>query len=361
MKQFRLKNLFIGIAVTAALASCHKDKKVTPTTDNPTDTAKTAMYILNQGNFNANNSTLTYYNFTTKLLVPDQFSVVNGRGLGDTGNDIKIYGSKMYITVNVSSTVEVLDAKTAKSIKKISFFNNTVARQPRSIAFYKNNAFITSYDGTVAVLDTATLEVSKYITVGRNPEQLVVANNKLYVANSGGLDFGNPDQTVSVVDLTTLTETKKITVGVNPVSIAADSYGDVYVVSFGDYDKVGPALTIINTTTDAVKSQTDLNAAYGTPIVISGDFAYLITADNKIQVYNVKTESVASTSFITDATVVVRPYALKVDDGTGELFVTDATKDYTTNGTIIAFDKNGKFEYSLATGINPGAIAFVRK
>jgi YVTN family beta-propeller protein len=359
MKQLKLKSLFIGIAVITVLASCHKDKKIEPT-DTPADTLKTAMYILNQGNFNANNSTLTYYNFTSKLLVPDQFKTVNSRGLGDTGNDIKIYGSKMYITVNVSSTVEVVDAKTARSIKQISFFNNTVARQPRSIAFYKNMALITSYDGTVAVLDTATLAVTKYIQVGRNPEQLVVANNKLYVANSGGLDFGNPDKTVSVVDLTTLTETKKITVGVNPVSIAADSYGDVYVVSFGDFDKIGPALTVINTSTDAVKSQTNLNAAYGTPIVVAGDLAYLITADNKIQVYNVKTESVVSASFITDGTVVTTPYGIKADVSTGELFITDA-KDYKSNGEVFAFDKNGKKEYSLTTGISPGAIAFVKK
>jgi YVTN family beta-propeller protein len=359
MKHLKLKSLFIGIAVITVLASCHKDK-INPNNEKPADTLKTAMYILNQGNFNANNSTLTYYNFTSKLLVPDQFKTVNSRGLGDTGNDIKIYGSKMYITVNVSSTVEVVDAKTARSIKQISFFNNTVARQPRSIAFYKNMALITSYDGTVAVLDTASLAVTKYIQVGRNPEQLVVANNKLYVANSGGLDFGNPDKTVSVIDLTTLTETKKITVGVNPVSIAADSYGDIYVVSFGDFDKIGPALTVINTGTDAVKSQTNLNAAYGTPIVVAGDLAYLVTADNKIQVYNVKTKSVVSASFITDGTVVTTPYGIKADGSTGELFITDA-KDYKSNGEVFAFDKNGKKEYSLTTGISPGAIAFVKK
>jgi proline racemase len=36
--------------------------------------------------------------------------------LGDVGNDIKIYGSKLYIVVNVSNKIEVLDAKTAKRI-----------------------------------------------------------------------------------------------------------------------------------------------------------------------------------------------------------------------------------------------------
>ncbi|MEN0055360.1 MAG: YncE family protein [Mucilaginibacter sp.] len=361
MKQLKLKNLFIGVAAISSLASCHKDK-INPNDDKPIDplTNKAGIYILNQGAFNANNSTLTYYDYASKKLVPDQFKTINGRGLGDTGNDIKIYGSKMYIVVNVSSTVEVADAKTAKSIKKLDFFDNTVARQPRSVAFYKNMALITSYDGTVAVLDTASLTVTKYIKVGRNPEQLVVANDKLYVANSGGLDFGNPDKTVSVVDLNTLTETKKITVALNPVSIAADKYGDVYVISMGDFDKVLPSLTIINTATDAVKQQSDLSAAYGTPIITSGDFAYFVTADNKIQVFNVKTETLEKASFISDGTVVTTPFGLKIDEETGELFVTDA-KDYKSNGEVFAFDKTGKKEYSLTTGITPGAIAFVKK
>lgn len=356
MKLFKHYHFLIAVALVTILASCHKNS-VTP--DTPT-AQRAGIYVLNQGNLGSTNGTLTYYDYTSKKLTADIFSSVNARPLGDTPNDIKIYGSKMYIAVDGSGTIEVLDPKTAKSIKQLVMKTGTVSREPRSIVFNAGKAFISQYDGTVAVLDTATLTIDKYITVGRNPEQMVVSNGKLYVANSGGLSFGNPDNTVSVVSLTTLTETKKITVIANPVSIAADGYGNVYVFSAGDYNTIKPGLTIIDNTADAVKSQNATSGAYGTSIIVSGDAAYFLTADNKVQVYNVKTQTVAAANFITDATVITTPYNLAYDSLTGEAFVSDA-KNYSSNGALFAFDENGKFEYNIVTGINPGAFAFVNK
>ena len=358
MKQIKLNSLFIAFALLAVLASCHKDK-VSPNQGTP-KAQRAGIYILNQGGFGSNNSTLTYYDYTTKQLTADLFKSANGTGLGDTGNDAEIYGSKMYIVVNVSNVVDVVNAKTGKLIKQDSLVNNGAGRQPRSVAFYKGNAFITSYDGTVAVMDTASLSITKYITVGRNPEQLVVSNGKLYVANSGGLSFGNPDNTVSVIDLGTLTEAKKITVIANPVSVAADNYGHVYVLSLGDFASIKGGMTVIDNTTDAVKSQSTLSLGYNIPMAASGDFVYYPTADNKIAVYNAKTQTAGAANFITDGTAITSPYAIAVDSLSGEVFVSDA-KDYTSNGTLYAFDKTGKKEYSITTGINPGRITFVNK
>ncbi|SDP91666.1 40-residue YVTN family beta-propeller repeat-containing protein [Mucilaginibacter sp. OK268] len=371
MKQIKLSPFLMTIALAVLLSACHKDK-INPKSDTPT-ASRAGLYVLNQGIFQSNNSTLTYYDYTTKQLVPDIYSSVNGSPLGDTGNDIEIYGAKMYIVVNYSNVVDIVNAKTSKLIKQISMVNASLpapnnGRQPRSVAFYKNNAFITSYDGTVAVMDTATLTISKYITVGRNPEQLVVSNGKLYVANSGGLSFGNPDKTVSVIDLNTLTEIKKITVLPNPVSIAADDYGHVYVLSLGITDYSGtpptivapPGMTIIDNKTDVSISQTNLSLGYNIPMAVLGDFVYYVTADNKIAVYNAKTQSAAQANFITDGTVITSPFAIATDSLTDEVFVTDA-KDYSSNGTLYAFDKNGKKEYSITTGISPGKVAFVNK
>ncbi|WP_428331368.1 DUF5074 domain-containing protein [Mucilaginibacter sp.] len=353
MKQFKLNYLFIALALISVLSACHKDK-IVPKSDTPTAVTRAGLYILNQGNFGGNNSTLTYYDYTTKQLTADFFSSVNGSKLGDTGNDIEIYGSKMYITVNNSNRVDVVNAKTGKLIKQDSL------HQCRSIAFYKGNAFITSYDGYVAVMDTTTLTINKTITVGRNPEQLLISNGKLYVANSGGLSFGNPDKTVSVVDLTSLTETKKITVIADPVSLAADTYGNVYVLSLGDFASIAAGMTIIDNTTDAVKSQPAVNLGYNIPITVQGDFVYYVTADNKIAVYNAKTQTAAQTNFITDGTVITTPFAITADPLTGEIFITDA-KDYSSNGVLYAFDKTGKKEYAITTGISPGKIAIVNK
>ena len=58
------------------------------------------------------------------------------------GNDIKIYGNKMYIVVNASNKVEVLDARTVKKNKSITIENG------RSLAFANGKAYVSSYAGT---------------------------------------------------------------------------------------------------------------------------------------------------------------------------------------------------------------------
>jgi YVTN family beta-propeller protein len=353
MENFKQSIFTAAAALTLILSSCHKDK-VNP---KPAAPATDGFYVLNQGLFNANNSSLSFYSYANKTTTQDIFKDANSRGLGDTGNDIGIYGSKMYIVINISSTVEVVDPKTAKSIRQIKLFNGAAAREPRDVAFYKGNAYVSSYDGTVAIIDTATLGIKGYINVGRNPEQLAVANGKLYVANSGGLDYPNYDKTVSVIDLSAGTVTKTLTVADNPQNVGTDGNGNVYVLSAGNYNDVGPSLAVIDANTDAVKSQTNFD---GSGMVVQGTTAYFITSTNTIKVFDLKTMTATTSNFISDGTAVTTPYALAVDGSTGEVFVCDA-RDYTSAGAVYAFDKNGKKEYSISTGINPGKIAFLKQ
>ncbi len=266
----------------------------------------------------------------------------------------------MYIVVNNSNLLRIASAKTARSIKEITI------SQPRYVEFYKNYALVSSYNGTVSVIDTALLTITKTINVGRSPEQMTVVNGKLFVANSGGLDYPEFDKTVSVVDLNTLTETKKIAVIVNPISVTSDRYNNVYVLSAGNYggDATHPAvaagITIINGTTDEVRSKSNVNLGYNVPIMAYGDFVHYPTADNKIAMYNARTQTLDRANFITDGTVITSPYALAFDASVGALFIADA-KDYSSDGTLYSFNVGGQKQSSITTGINPGSIAFVNK
>lgn len=356
MKQFQQKSLLILLLAVSIFASCKKDDRSITEPETPAAERK-GLYVLCEGLFNANNTSLTYYNYDDKQLITDRFLAVNNRGLGDTGNDIKVYGSKMYIVVNVSSTLEIVDPQTGASLKKIDLKNNGVGRQPRYVVFNKNKAFISNFDGTVAVLDTASMAVEQYIKVGRNPEQMAISNGKLYVANSGGLDYPNYDNTVSVIDLNTLKEIKKITVVENPRAVAADQYGDVYVLSTGNYADVKSSMATIDSKTDVVKTQVPFN---GGSMVINGDLAYIPASSGKLKVFNVKTETVETENFISDDTEITTTYGVAVDELTGEVFVTDA-KYYTTGGEVFCFDKTGKKKYSINVGINPNNVVFINK
>ncbi len=358
MKKNLIPFLFAGLIFI--ISSCNKNDSPTPT---PPVKVTTGLYVLDEGVFNQNNTMLTYYNFSTSAQTTDFFANVNGSSLGDTGNDIVIYGGKLYIVMNVSSYVEVADALTAKEITKIDMKNGSTPRQPRYAVGYKNKLLVSSYDGTIAVIDTASLTIDKFITVGSNPEQLVVSGDKLFVANSGGLNYPEPaDSTVSVVDLSAFTETKKIVVGLDPVKMAADDNGNVFVVANGNYADILPKLVQIDANAETVKKSIDSNVYL---IRVSGDRLYATPgygADQKIIVFNTGDLSVAQSNFITDGTSIATMYGLNIDDETGDVYITDA-KDYTSPGEVFCFDKTGvkKFSFSTTPGISPDKVVFIKQ
>lgn len=320
-----------------------------------------ALLILSDGNYSLNNSTLSLYDFSSKTLTADFFQAKNGRKLGDTGNDLQQYGSKLYVVVNGSSQVEVLDARTGASLKQLPFFSGSTARQPRAITFWKDKAYVCSFDGTVARIDTAILEVDAYVGVGRNPDGIAASNNKLYVSNSGGLDYGSNlgyDNSLSVISTENFTVAKTVVVGTNPGRIKADNFGYVYVSVRGDYQTEPSRWVSIDTRTDAVSATYHLAV---TNFDISGDKAYFYHYDDAtkasgIGVFNLRTKTVETNHFIQDGTPIQTPYGITADPESGAVFITDAG-DYTSSGDVCCFSQNGVLAYKLTNvGVNPNTV-----
>lgn len=336
-----------------------------PTPEEPEPTVDNGgIYFLNSGKMGSNNAGLSFFSLNTMTMVVDTFMNVNERGLGDTANDMIVYGSKMYIAVYGSNVIEVTDLS-GKSIKQIKSSGDVLL--PRFFTSDAGKVYVSLYDGYVARLDTASLEIEAKVKVGRNPEQLAISNNKLYVANSGGLDYNTPigyDKTVSVVDLASFEETKKIEVVTNPVNLTTDSQGDVYLVSMGDYGAIPNTFQRIDPKTDEVTTITETNA---TEMASTGDKLYMIYSQydaNWNQVvsyisYDAINEKVISDNFITDGTTIAKPYKIGADPVTGYIYVT--ASDYTNNGDVYAFDASGKKLFQFEVGLNPVKAVFVKR
>src|ERR1700743_586189 len=374
MKQNLLKYSLVILACLT-IASCRK-YTMSPGPTGGTSPV-TGLYILNAGQAGA--SALSFYDLNTKQITADRYQAVNGQALGNMGNDIEVYGSKMYIAVTNSGVIDIVNAKTGRLIKQDSLLNPTAGppwygynKQPRSIAFYKGNAYISCYDGTIAIIDTINFSVSAKIALPGFSylEGMVIQNDKLYVADSGiGPGVTNM---ISVIDLSSDKALKRKSVIPYPVSMAADSYGNVYVLSgwtddWQQFNISKGGLTIIDSKTDNVKSPPVpgmYQARSGIPITVSGDLVYYakgsyVTGDNKIAVYNAKTQTPVSENFITDGTNIQTPYSICVNQVTGEVYISDGKNaEFSNNsyGVIDVFDKTGKLEYSFSTGVSPVKI-----
>ena len=74
----------------------------------PTYSAVTGFYLLNEGNMGMNKCTLDYYDYASGVYTRNIYGAANPsvpKELGDVGNDIAIYGSRLYAVINASNKV----------------------------------------------------------------------------------------------------------------------------------------------------------------------------------------------------------------------------------------------------------------
>ena len=347
-------NLLWLLLLPLMVVSCTPDPPQ-PEPEPQPDTYANGLYILNEGLFQQNNSTLSYYDFQNGTFTENIFLDVNHRGLGDVGNDLQQYGSKLYIVVNNSNIVEVVDLNTVQSLKTI----NLPQKQPRFIAFLDGKAYISCFDGDVVRVDTASLEVEATVHSGLNPDGICVCNGKLYVSNSGGLNYPNYGNTVSVIDPASFTVTKDITVGINPTRIKAYNDRYVYVVSNGDYVDVPYQFQKIDAQTDEVVKSYNLEV-YNFDIYQNLAYVYsynFSTMTSWFKVLDLETDEVVNDSFISDGTQLQTPYNIKVNPLNGDVYITDAGT-YKANGDVYCFDKNGRKKFSFEAGLCPSSMVF---
>ncbi len=65
-------------------------------------------YVLNEGNWGGNEASLSRIDLATGSITNNVFSAANGRDLGDVAQDLVVYGTKAYVTVSFSNTVEII-------------------------------------------------------------------------------------------------------------------------------------------------------------------------------------------------------------------------------------------------------------
>ncbi|OPB89516.1 hypothetical protein BAS06_03935 [Elizabethkingia miricola] len=375
----KLKNLAF-LLLTVFLTSCRGDQyiiqKETEEVTPPQKTEIKGFYLLNEGNMNSNKATLDYFDYAKGTYFRNIYAEANPnvvKELGDVGNDIKIYGNKMYIVLNASNKVEVLDARTVKKIKSITVENG------RSLAFANGKAYVSSYAGPISVdpkaplgkvmeIDTISLSVTREAIVGYQPEEMAVVKNKLYVANSGGYRVPNYDRTVSVIDLANFKETTKYDIAINLNKLKVDANGDLYVTSRGDYQTVSSNLFIVDSQTGAIKKTFNIPVSNFTIVnnklyYFSNEFSYNTLAYVKSYgIIDLKTKEVITKKLFDSKyeTEIETPYGITVNPITEDLYITDAG-NYVSTGNLYCFDKNGTFKWKTEGGNIPAHFAFLYK
>lgn len=372
--------------MTLFLAGCRHDELVVPTeydiiNDVPDpDTSIRGFYLVNEGNMGSNKCTLDYFDYFTGLYARNFYAERNPnviKELGDVGNDIGIYGSKLYVVVNCSHKVEVLDSRTGTRLGQVDIPNC------RYVRFYRGKAYVSSYVGPVLIdpdapkgavyeVDTTSLKVTRKVSVGYQPEEMEIVDDYMYVANSGGYRVPNYDNTVSVIQMVDFKQVQQIPVGINLHRLKKDRYNKLWVTSRGDYQSRPSRMYVMDKRRGYNQMIVTDTLPFGVSnMAIRGDSLYFYstewnnyTQSNTITygIVDVRTKQLVSNNFITDGTEkeITIPYGIAVHPETGDILVTDA-KNYVSSGTLYCFDRLGRKKWSVRTGDIPAHITFLKR
>ena len=386
MKRFSI--FYVACLILAMVSSCREDFYIIPSQNQDTGVAPTrgdivGMYVLNEGNMGSNKASIDFLDLDeNKPTVHYHRNIYSERNpnvvkeLGDVGNDIKIYGSKLWIVVNVSNKVEVATADSCKRITQINIPNC------RYLTFKDGFAYVSSYVGPVKLdqdvplgmvykVDTVDLKKKDSVVVGYQPEELCIVENKLYVANSGGYRMPNYDNTLSEIDLTTFKEIRKIKVGLNLHHCQVDHYGQIWVTSRGNYNDVPSRIYWLYKGHNQLYEVIDSIDTPVSGLSIVGDSLYYYgsawnsaTATNTISygLINVRTHQTIQTNLFSAPQIkaITMPYGIMVNPTERDFYLMDA-KNYVSSGSLLHFKPDGTFDWSVQTGDIPGHATFVYK
>ena len=383
MKQFFFIIYILPLLIS--ITSCRETELVVPTeydiiNDVDNNSRIRGLYLVNEGNMGSNKCTLDYYDYMTGLYARNIYAEKNPnviKELGDVGNDIGIYGNKLYVVVNCSHKVEVLEARTGIRIGQVDIPNC------RYVRFHRGKAYVSSYVGPVLIdpdapkgavyeVDTLSLKVTRKVSVGYQPEEMEIVNDYMYVANSGGYRAPNYDNTVSVIQMIDFKQVQQIPVGINLHRLKKDKYGKLWVTSRGDYQSRPSRLYVMDkkpgynqmVVTDTIPIACSNMAFFGEYVYYYATEWSNYTQSNNISygIIDIRTKEIVSDNFIKDGTEkeITVPYGIAVHPETGDIFVTDA-KNYVSSGTLYCFSSEGYKKWSVRTGDIPAHITFLSK
>ena len=318
------------------------------------------FYLLNEGNMGSNKATLDYLDFRTGQYLRNWYGERNPtvvKELGDVGNDIQIYGNRLYVVLNCSHKVEVMDARTGVRIGQVEI------PSPRYVAFHEGYAYVSAYVGTIGQaaqagsvfrVDTASLSVTGEVTVGRQPEEVAIRGEYLYVANSGGYDVVNYDRTVSVVDLRTFRQVSRVDVAPNLHRLKADQYGELWATA-----RNGKLYVLTPTPRTPYLAVSDSVDVVSSCIALRGDSLFAIGVGQAVRVIDVRSRGVLSQDFLHDPLHrVTNAYGLALHPENGDIYLMDAG-NYVSSGKLYCYSSAGVYRWSVRTGDIPAHVCFL--
>ncbi len=352
--------LLSAVAVFAILfQGCDKTNDPPEVTD-----YSQGIYIVNEGSFQANNGSISYYDPLDGLIINGIFEAANGRALGDVIQSFATVGDTTgFIVVNGSAKLEVVDLRTFKTIAE-----PVPVDYPRYfLPVTTEKGYLTggSLQGYIYQLDLYDFKIKDSIEVGKGPETMAQLNDMVYVANSGGWGI---DSTIYCINTLNNKVNDTIYIGKVPVDLVFDGSDNLWAYCKGQaVYSWDPPYDLISET-DAMLQKIDIR--HGTVLwqgIVgrAGDYTatpprIAASADGE-SIYYLRPDGVyrigAGIPAIQGTPLITGNfYGMDVNPGDGNIYTFEAS--FTGNGTMKIFNESGTLLSEGTVGIAPNGAVF---
>ena len=372
----KLRSLWLGLicmmALGCTLTACSDDDD-----DRRDDTGtkvvlpRVRAFILNEGSYKGNNAGIAFYapNGDAEFIT-DIYLKQNDKKLGETGQSMIEYDGEIFVAVYGSNYLAKLNAAGVEQARLSFVDDEDLSAGIRYIAAEGGYIYASFWGGAVAKINAHTMSVEKKLTnLGGCLEGVVINDGLLYVCNACSGDFATYYDEIIVINLNNFSLKEKLTtLHPNPYNQILEEEDKIFFISNGDYGvNTGSLLQVIDTKDNNKISRicdATLIASYNDIVYIVNsvtDWTPPYTTTNSFCTYDVKSGKLNESSFLKNAPAELASasiYMIQIDPVTGEVYI--GTSEYSTNGTIYRFKRDGSYVSKFdAGGINPNHMVFL--
>ncbi len=351
-------HLFLqAIIIAVTISSC------VPDTPKPKEEELIAsgrrVYIANEGSLGNGNASLSIYLPDSSKMYNNVYKDINRTPIGDILQSICVINNQIYLVVNNSDKILVLDGATYKLKQTIS------VQKPRYILqVSENKAYISSlFHPKIFVVDLVSGQVIKAIqTDYPNTEKMILHDQKVYVCN-----WDTACNYLLEINPETDEITDKINIaGYAPHAVDVDINNKLWILSGNVEKQKESMLTVVNPITKSIEKtiafpqkadaiKTAFNPTKDTLYFIGVNY-YGSTNFNGIYRLNINDHQLPTAPFI-QAQALQYFWGLGIDPNTGEIYVGDP-KGFIQQGNVLIYHPNGNLLHSFTVDIGPSYFLF---
>ncbi|MDA8753236.1 T9SS type A sorting domain-containing protein [Candidatus Marinimicrobia bacterium] len=306
------------------------------------------LFTLCEGNFGSANSSL----WSSSLNGGNMHDIIhwdeNSNPLGDIGQSMSIHETKLYLVMNNSHTIEVMNLAGG------AYYENTLQlpnSSPRYITFNEDKGYISSWNfNAILILNLNNMEIVDTIEIDGKPEQMINYENHLYISVPNKSDWTTNDKVLKMrLNDNVIVETFTVEPGASMMAI----HGSSLFVTSSSYDdmwnKYSGTSSIDLSSGEVLRYNAGQTTSYGSDIFTFQNKIYQIFDGGLVPLNEDLSPNISQK---------IGAYPSLYSADSYEEFLVLGISDYVAPDTVIVLDNEGVVLEEFIVSAIPGSFEF---